>query len=415
MAPLIGRLFGRRQQKQRSSLSCTDRDETAALLRPYGFLACGPRVWHLTQKQVELSARITNHAEEDRHTQYHVECSLTWLADDGTHLAQTWSIERRLKHFRKDLHDPVKRQLSSSYANLFRHAHFAQRGGPRGTTSRLNRWLNRLADVVNARDVIPQVVALVLTALEAPDAPCGASCEGFVFSSPSKQAAVPTTINEVAAVPRAVSLDQPSSVSTTTSTSQGDDSDSDGWSDLGLSDVDSLEDMEAYRGSAAIIGTDAVPTCLEGMQEDRLPAVDANILATAQVSSENAAGECSAKHYLSPQLQTSSAEVEESSMCKLLQLPGVRCIDDADCKDNNPKEQTQLHCTDPESLGAEVGEDVAVDRNYPSKVRVKGCVVTGEQHAQVSQTTANSKFQAKLLARKALVDAQKLSGRGMLF
>merc|ERR1719408_189071 len=68
------------------------------------------------QKQVVLSVRITNHVEENKHTHYHVECSLTWPADDGTHVAQSWGVERRLVHFRNDLHDPVKRELAGSYS-----------------------------------------------------------------------------------------------------------------------------------------------------------------------------------------------------------------------------------------------------------------------------------------------------------
>merc|ERR1711874_61456 len=48
-------------------------------------------------------------------------------------------------------------------------AHFAKRGGPRGTTKRLELWLAALAKVINKRSVSPALVALALRFLEAPE------------------------------------------------------------------------------------------------------------------------------------------------------------------------------------------------------------------------------------------------------
>merc|ERR1712216_151879 len=260
--------------------------DTTWFLRPYGYLAYGPRVWEPMQEQVVLSICITNHAEDRKHTHYNVVCSLTWPADDGAYgldTMQTWSVRRRLKHLR-GLHDVVKRELTAGYAKLFRGARFAQRGGLKGTTSRLNAWFGRLAQIINSRHVPPQVVALALSALEAPDAPSDKPCKHCVQAI---RALPPMAVCQLL---EPTTLCRPASASTSVCMSEKDENDSDGWSDLGLSDADSLEDGCQRRETSP--GTDDESSCLEVVQEpveavDRLPSMDnMDKLALAHMFSE---------------------------------------------------------------------------------------------------------------------------------
>lgn len=369
MAPLVSRLLGR---KKRTSSGSSGRADDASFLRPYGFLACGPRVWEPMQKRVVFSIRITNHAEERKHTQYHIECSLTWPADDGTHVSQSWSTDRRLKHFRVDLHDPVKAEIAGTYKRLFRQSRFARSGGLKGTTARLNKWFERLCECINSREVPPVVVASVLTALDAPEPPSTKpSCiEEPIVSLPS------------------------------TTVSACDDEDSDSLSDLGLSDAS--EDSPAansagYPQSGLGHSCESAETTVEtsaSVQEFPLsPTGEAPVSFGGLPDSEF-------QHYdqdAAPAEENAAADYqEEAGDAAEQEWYGDYDYDTAD------------------GSGQWVEDDMKGSlKDQLQKVTLKPKEDTPQEVLQ-TEVKANSKFQAKLNARRALVDLQKLSGRGMV-
>lgn len=385
MAPLVQKIFARRRRKQCNRFSSMDRASIPTFLRRYGYLAFGPHTWHPSQKDSTLSIRITNHAEVDSHTRYHVECSITWPGDDGSHVVHTWAVEQRLMNFRVDLHDPVKRELASSYKLIFGRAHFARRGGPRGTSARLNRWLQRLAHCINSREVPPVVVALTLVALNAPDAPsvlvalnapemesgiCDSQLATLMSTSASKSEA--TSIVLARNGPRHCSIPMTASVSHMASQSETEESCSDGWSDLALSDADTLE----LAGTSEETCADGVicNSWLETLEDSnsRLPIVDPG------------------KHF-------------RTADCPSLQIAEER-------GDHPDESELQAH--------SQHGAGTFVD-SYPLEAHLRlglnlkpAAAAAGEV---VSQVKPESKLEAKMRARREIVDLQKISGRGMLF
>lgn len=123
-----------------------------------------------------LKIEVRGHEEDDGHTWYHIDASLSRIVDeaiqvqapatDGTEIA--WSVRRRLCDLRDELHDRVKDMLGSSYASHFDDTPFARHGGPPGTTARLREWLATLARCANRGVLEPKDLAYVLRCLEAP-------------------------------------------------------------------------------------------------------------------------------------------------------------------------------------------------------------------------------------------------------
>jgi len=323
------------------------------------------------------------------------------------------------------------------------------------------------------------VVALVLTALDAPDAPSTKPCVSHV------QLTAP--------------------LSMMANHSEKDDSGSCGWSDLGLSDADSLDDvgeneetetgqgdlvapwMETSEDSvdalprvtleriAGVLSEDAVgttaalldlrqrqdaealsedATCSVSVPYDRFAcstdedAISAGML-EAMPSDDDTIYESSADSVKVDILKTCSNTVgsmEECFMMKPLDLDGLQGICGEDSipatEEAKLEAQVRLPCVSPEEL-SEMRERLrrvnaasgAYSDEHETKVQVQlrhvneekpgACLGDDESKVQVQlrhvdaeeqvRVQSESKFQAKLRARKQLVELQKISGRGMLF
>lgn len=403
-------------------------------LAPYGYLASNPREWPdllAYEKHPDLSIRVTSHTEVDRHTQYHVECSITWPSKDGTHATLTWGVDRRLLHFRLGLHDPIKRELRSSYGKLFRDAHFAQRYGPKGTTEKLNRWCCRLAHCINSRTLPPIAVMFTLKALNAPSAPSSEPCRSSVRLATSE--------------------------STAASWSK-EDSGSYAGSDLGLSDAETLEDASIPDGVDAFYldepdecadlasdikesGTnlclsDDLSSCEDaevcvqdaGPQERcvslTVPAeafsgsVDASLdegvvmaplrleaLQQSEVASSVEDEELGETNKASPRPNIAGKACEH-----LVDSRSTHQIKLRPCRGSEPLDHSEssMHVTLRPCLANESN-----GRQSESGIQVKLRPCSAE--ASVDCQEHESGMQAKLRARKQIVDVQKISGRGMLF
>lgn len=143
---------------------------TAPFLQRYGYRPVSDECWETVpddKADVTIDLRINEHHEIDRHTFYSIECRLVM---DGSRELE-WRADRRLAQLRKELHDPVQKQLGGSYSQIFSSAPFARHGGPAGTTARLDRWVSALATSVNARACSPGVVSTLLQFLETPEPP----------------------------------------------------------------------------------------------------------------------------------------------------------------------------------------------------------------------------------------------------
>lgn len=114
-----------------------------------------------------LAIHVTGHEEKDGHTWYRVVCSLS----SAKIKPLNWTVLRRLSQLREDLHNPVKASLAKSYDTYFSRTPFAHMGGPRGTTARLDAWIDALASCINVRNCPPSVVGVALRFIEVPPPP----------------------------------------------------------------------------------------------------------------------------------------------------------------------------------------------------------------------------------------------------
>eukprot|EP00930_Biecheleria_cincta_P085598 TRINITY_DN74981_c0_g1_i1.p1 TRINITY_DN74981_c0_g1~~TRINITY_DN74981_c0_g1_i1.p1 ORF type:complete len:354 (+),score=35.03 TRINITY_DN74981_c0_g1_i1:78-1064(+) len=173
-----------------------------SFLEPFGYMANNEQQWQSTPAP-ELLIKVTGHSTSGKHTLYTLECSLRHhpqrrradqqlaldpkaiigtAASDSSSSRSTadsstdpdeasnlsWSVARRLVHLRAGLHDPVKRQLGSSYEPYFCKVPFAHRLRPAGTTARLDAWCSRLAYCISSKLVPPVIAANTLRLLGAP-------------------------------------------------------------------------------------------------------------------------------------------------------------------------------------------------------------------------------------------------------
>lgn len=142
-------------------------------LASYGYVADNETCWTplpagFVMPQFDL--QVSGHQEMDSHTIYFVDCNVI-LSQNGVGPATklTWRAEQRLVNLREHVHDRVKQDFGRSYTRYFGAAHFAHRGGVRGTTARLNAWFAALASCINGGMASPAVVALTLHFLGAPE------------------------------------------------------------------------------------------------------------------------------------------------------------------------------------------------------------------------------------------------------
>lgn len=138
-------------------------------MRPYGYAVASPERWCVRPSKSPgkptLRLLVTGHTELEGHTFYCLQC---WLAVEDPPVRLDWTAQRRLLQLREELHDAAKNELGGSYMHVFSKAPFAKRGGPSGTTSRLQVWLETLAACINTGKAPPALVAQVLLFLDAP-------------------------------------------------------------------------------------------------------------------------------------------------------------------------------------------------------------------------------------------------------
>lgn len=153
-------------------LSPVSPQEVVPYLAVHGYIAVDAVSWGTAWRAGSagcwplLEIEISRHIEAAGHTWYILQGSLQ-VANGGWMSDIAWIAPRRLKHLRHSLHAPIKAMLGTSYAKHFDGVRFP-RSGMMGTTTKLQRWFNRLAACINALSVPPLVVALVLHFLEAP-------------------------------------------------------------------------------------------------------------------------------------------------------------------------------------------------------------------------------------------------------
>merc|ERR1711957_233685 len=103
------------------------------------------------------------------HQWYGIRCQLTL---PGMPMRR-WAIQRRLVHIRTWLHEPVRQELGELYDELFEDAHFVSRLelDPGSDMERLGPWLWSLAKCINEGRILPQLLAQMLSFLEAEELP----------------------------------------------------------------------------------------------------------------------------------------------------------------------------------------------------------------------------------------------------
>jgi hypothetical protein len=152
--------------------------DPATYLGYYGYEAESSHKWAKVSCHrpcPELRIVLGGHSEQSteysaakylvRHTYYSIQFHFSC---EKPPLRLEWNVQRRLAQLREELHDIVKEELGKEYATVFAQAPFAKRGGPAGTTGRLQTWLQALAACVNEQSMPPGLVAKVLQYFGAP-------------------------------------------------------------------------------------------------------------------------------------------------------------------------------------------------------------------------------------------------------
>jgi len=136
-----------------------------------GFQALDNLRWNARQidrqtrgEQPRLTMQVRGHKEALEHTWYAIHCQLSVCPRSGIDVS--WMTYRRLEHLRTGLHDPLEDLLDKDYADIFKGAPFALRGGLQGTTARLDAWFTKLASAISQTQLPPAAVALCLRFLD---------------------------------------------------------------------------------------------------------------------------------------------------------------------------------------------------------------------------------------------------------
>lgn len=140
--------------------------DVVSYLESFGYFASDLEQWDTlaSAPRPKLTFTMLDHREIDGHTYYGVKCHL--LVRRGASVE--WHKQRRLLHLRDGIHDMVRKHFGEDYDSMFGEARFARRGGLPGTTTRLQAWLQQLAECVHSGTVPPVLVARVLQFFEAP-------------------------------------------------------------------------------------------------------------------------------------------------------------------------------------------------------------------------------------------------------
>jgi len=149
--------------------------QVVGYLRVFGYDAVSADTWgpngisRSGQDQPQIRLHLDSHIEKAghsshieshfTHTWYVVQCSLDLKRPQGQF---EWQAPRRLAQLRVGLHDPLKALDAGVYSEFFGGTPFAQHGGLRGTTARLQAWLASLSNLLNGEKCTPAAVALIM-------------------------------------------------------------------------------------------------------------------------------------------------------------------------------------------------------------------------------------------------------------
>jgi len=152
----------------RSPQPAMDSTMVVSYLSAYGFPAVDADMWQMESSLPNVLLRVVAHDEIDGHTHYLLVCEVSPFQKCNG-LEHSWGAKKRLQELRSSLHDSVKQALGDeAYRIHFGATPFARRGGPRGTTARLNSWLQALKVCVSKRSLRPRLVADLLLWFDAP-------------------------------------------------------------------------------------------------------------------------------------------------------------------------------------------------------------------------------------------------------
>lgn len=177
-----------------------DLSMVAMHLEPYGYMASSAEEWQLdasSESRPRLRLSLGGHSEKEGHTYYTTDCE---LSAERWSLHLEWQSQKRLTKLREELHDTVKNELGKDYPEVFALAPFAKRGGWHGTSERLTKWLETLADCINQGVASPVLVSQILLFFDAP-AQAKHQVSAHVvhedgFESPAAEAEVPSALEE---------------------------------------------------------------------------------------------------------------------------------------------------------------------------------------------------------------------------
>lgn len=165
--------------------------EVPEFLARYGYKILGASQWLESAPLPRLSLQVMYTSRVDGHTWYHCACVLSKPDSYAPQLA--WRVLRRLSQLRAGLHDHVKQALGAKYREYFRGVPFVSRF--LADTERLNCWLRRLTESINAQRLPPESLAQLLQVLGAPAAEVATATE---LSSGLAE----TSFTELATAPR---------------------------------------------------------------------------------------------------------------------------------------------------------------------------------------------------------------------
>lgn len=132
----------------------------------------------------QFKMSLTTYDKINRHKYYRVDITMIARTDSSTQVkVSNWRQQRRLGALRRDLHDVVKSKLGDeTYQSLF-HPDFrfpGHTGFAPGTVERLQKWIERLSDLINHGKLSPKVVEVVLDFWFAPS-----FCQAELVQMPS--------------------------------------------------------------------------------------------------------------------------------------------------------------------------------------------------------------------------------------
>lgn len=122
----------------------------ASYLRQFGVEVREGHMEYPEGGPLQLQLELDSHEEHAGCTWYMIKCSLSGGSLGSALL--NWPAPRRLAQLR-EFHDQIKDRLGDGYKTKFADTPFAHHAAPKGTTSKLSAWLNKLATAMNRSEL----------------------------------------------------------------------------------------------------------------------------------------------------------------------------------------------------------------------------------------------------------------------